>query len=62
MQWTRKKSFMILGMKEKKNPNKFMREREERELAKTVIKQVQDSTQELDKEEDKVKGVGDQCK
>ncbi|MPC70536.1 hypothetical protein E2C01_064787 [Portunus trituberculatus] len=47
-------------MKEKKTPNKFMREREERELAKTVIKQVQDSTQELDQEEDTMKGVGDQ--
>ncbi|MPC73550.1 hypothetical protein E2C01_067883 [Portunus trituberculatus] len=34
-------------MKEK-NPNKFTRESEERELAKTIIKQVQDSTQELD--------------
>ncbi|MPC15239.1 hypothetical protein E2C01_008024 [Portunus trituberculatus] len=47
-------------MKEKKNPNKFKREHEERELAKTVIKQVQDSTQELDQEEDTVKGLGDQ--
>ncbi|MPD00255.1 hypothetical protein E2C01_095715 [Portunus trituberculatus] len=47
-------------MKEKKNPNKFTRECEKRELAKTVIKRVQDSTQELDQEEDTMKGVGDQ--
>ncbi|MPC44014.1 hypothetical protein E2C01_037673 [Portunus trituberculatus] len=46
----KKKSFLIFGMKEKKNPNKFTREHEEKELAKTVIKQVQDSTQELDQE------------
>ncbi|MPC65711.1 hypothetical protein E2C01_059847 [Portunus trituberculatus] len=44
----KKKSFVIFGMRDKKNPNKFMREHEEREFAKTVIKQVQDSTQELD--------------
>ncbi|MPC34460.1 hypothetical protein E2C01_027852 [Portunus trituberculatus] len=47
---------MIFGIKEKKNPNKFTREREERELVKTVIKRVQDSTQEFDQEEDTVKG------
>ncbi|MPC59890.1 hypothetical protein E2C01_053919 [Portunus trituberculatus] len=51
---------MIFGMKEKKNPNKFTREREERELSKTVIQRVQDSTQELDQEEDTVNGIGDQ--
>ncbi|MPC35224.1 hypothetical protein E2C01_028643 [Portunus trituberculatus] len=51
---------MIFGIKEKKNPNEFMREHEERELAKTDIKRVQDSTQKLDQEEDTVKGVGDQ--
>ncbi|MPC35338.1 hypothetical protein E2C01_028760 [Portunus trituberculatus] len=41
-------------MKEKKNPNKFTRECEEREFAKTVIKQVQDSTQDLDQEVEEV--------
>ncbi|MPC48476.1 hypothetical protein E2C01_042249 [Portunus trituberculatus] len=34
----KRKTFVIFGMKEKKNPNKFTREREEKELAKTVIK------------------------
>ncbi|MPC67007.1 hypothetical protein E2C01_061167 [Portunus trituberculatus] len=45
-------------MKEKKNPNKFTREREERELAKTVIKQVQNSTQEFDQEVEEVIRLG----
>ncbi|MPC78915.1 hypothetical protein E2C01_073422 [Portunus trituberculatus] len=34
----KKKNFVVFGVKEKKNPNKFTRECEERELAKTVIK------------------------
>ncbi|MPC93801.1 hypothetical protein E2C01_088943 [Portunus trituberculatus] len=42
----------------KKNPNKFMRECEERELAKTIIKQIQDSTQELDQEVEEVIRLG----
>ncbi|MPC46792.1 hypothetical protein E2C01_040518 [Portunus trituberculatus] len=41
-------------MKEKKYPNKFVRECEEREFAKTIIKQVQDSTEELDQEVEEV--------
>ncbi|MPC94784.1 hypothetical protein E2C01_089969 [Portunus trituberculatus] len=45
-------------MKEKKNPNKFTREHEERELAQTVIKQVQDSTQEFDQEVEEVIRLG----
>ncbi|MPC14614.1 hypothetical protein E2C01_007381 [Portunus trituberculatus] len=45
-------------MKEKKNPNKFTRECEERELAKTVIKQVQDNTQKLDQEVEEVIRLG----
>ena len=49
---------MIFGMNEKKYPNNFTREREERELAKTVIKQVQDSTQELDQEVEEVIRLG----
>ncbi|MPC42099.1 hypothetical protein E2C01_035713 [Portunus trituberculatus] len=44
-------------MKEK-YPNKFMKEREERELAKTIIKQVQDSTQELEQEVEEVIRLG----
>ncbi|MPC59180.1 hypothetical protein E2C01_053196 [Portunus trituberculatus] len=45
-------------MKEKKNPNKFSRECEERELAKAVIKHVQDNTQELDQEVEEVIRLG----
>ncbi|MPC74698.1 hypothetical protein E2C01_069072 [Portunus trituberculatus] len=45
-------------MKEKKNPNKFTREREERELAIIVIKRVQDSTQEFDQEVEEVIRMG----
>ncbi|MPC52122.1 hypothetical protein E2C01_045983 [Portunus trituberculatus] len=45
-------------MKEKKNPNKFTRERKEREFAKTVVKQVQASTQELDHEVEEVISLG----
>ncbi|MPC63371.1 hypothetical protein E2C01_057468 [Portunus trituberculatus] len=44
-------------MKEKKN-QKFVRERGERELAKTIIKQVQDSTKELDQEVEDVIRLG----
>ncbi|MPC08236.1 hypothetical protein E2C01_000814 [Portunus trituberculatus] len=51
----KKKSFVIFGMKKKKNPNKFTRECE---LAKTVIKRVQDSTQELDQEMEEVIRLG----
>ncbi|MPC71963.1 hypothetical protein E2C01_066255 [Portunus trituberculatus] len=54
----KKKSFMIFGMKEKKNPNKFTRECEERELAKTVIIRVQDRAQELDQEVEEVIRLG----
>ncbi|MPC95095.1 hypothetical protein E2C01_090291 [Portunus trituberculatus] len=50
----KKKSFEIYGMRDKKNPNKFTRECEEREMAKTVIKRVQDSTQEFDQEVEEV--------
>ncbi|MPC76808.1 hypothetical protein E2C01_071240 [Portunus trituberculatus] len=45
-------------MKEKKNPNKFTKEHQERELAKIVIKQVQESTQELDQEVEEVIRLG----
>ncbi|MPC89083.1 hypothetical protein E2C01_084012 [Portunus trituberculatus] len=54
----KKKSFVIYGMREKKNPNKFTREREEREMAKNVIKRVQDSTQEFDQEVEQVISLG----
>ncbi|MPC59911.1 hypothetical protein E2C01_053940 [Portunus trituberculatus] len=54
----KKKSFVIYGMREKKNPNKFTREREEREIAKTIIKRVQDSTQEFDQKVEEVIRLG----
>ncbi|MPC87232.1 hypothetical protein E2C01_082089 [Portunus trituberculatus] len=54
----KKKSFVIYGMGEKKNPNKFTREHEEREMAKMVIKMVQDSTQEFDQEVEEVVRLG----
>ncbi|MPC78625.1 hypothetical protein E2C01_073117 [Portunus trituberculatus] len=54
----KKKSFVIYGMKEKKNPSKFIRERKEKELAKTVIKRVQDSTQEFDQKVEEVIRLG----
>ncbi|MPC85589.1 hypothetical protein E2C01_080370 [Portunus trituberculatus] len=53
-----KKKASFYGMRERKNPNKFIREREEREMAKTVIKRVQDSTQEFDLEVEKVIRLG----
>ncbi|MPC73981.1 hypothetical protein E2C01_068325 [Portunus trituberculatus] len=54
----KKKSFVIYGMREKKNPNKFTIEREEREMAKAVIKRVQESTQEFDQEVEEVIRLG----
>ncbi|MPC77340.1 hypothetical protein E2C01_071792 [Portunus trituberculatus] len=54
----KKKSFVIYGMREKKNPNKFTREREEREMAKMVIKRVQDSTHEFNQEVNEVVRLG----
>ncbi|MPC60009.1 hypothetical protein E2C01_054044 [Portunus trituberculatus] len=54
----KKKSFVIYGMREKKNPNRLTREREEREMAKTVIKRVQESTQEFDQEVEEVVRLG----
>ena len=46
----RKKCMVIYGLQEKKNPNKYGREREERELVKRVIQHVQDDTQNLEQE------------
>ena len=44
----RKKCMVIYGLQEKKNPNKYGRQREERELVKKVIKKVQDEIRNLD--------------
>ena len=46
----RKKCMVIYGLQEKKNPNKYGREREERELVNKIIKKVQDDEQNLDRE------------
>ena len=45
----RKKCMVIYGLQEKKNPNKYGRQREERELVQKAIK-VQDDEQNLDRE------------
>ena len=44
----RKKCMVIYGLQEKKNPNIYGRQREERELVQKVIKKVQDDVQNLD--------------
>ncbi|MPC55819.1 hypothetical protein E2C01_049764 [Portunus trituberculatus] len=49
--------FLNFGDEEKK-ASKFMRECEERELTKTILKQVQDSTQELEQEVEEVIRLG----
>ena len=54
----RRKCLVIYGIEEKKNPNKYGREREERELAKKVIKQVQDDTQSLEQEVEETHRIG----
>ena len=40
----RKKCMVTYGLRKKKNPNKYRREREEREVVKKVIQTVQDDT------------------
>ena len=46
----RKKCMVLFGLQEKKNSNKYGREREERELVRKVIQKVQDNTQNLEQE------------
>lgn len=38
---------MIFGVKEKKNPAKIVRERNDKEIARSFIKRMQDDEQEL---------------
>ena len=45
---------VIFGLQEKKNPVTFVREKEEKELAKEIIEIVQDREQGLDKEVEEV--------
>ena len=54
----RRKCLVIYGIEEKKNPNKYGREREERELVKKVMKQVQDDTQSLKQEVEETHRIG----
>ena len=54
----KKRSMVILGLQEKKNPVTFVREREEKELAKEIIKIVQDREQGLEKEVEEVHRIG----
>ena len=49
---------VIYGLQEKKNPTKYRREREERELVKKVIQKVQDDTQNLDQEVEETHAIG----
>ena len=46
----KKKCIVIFGVQEKKIPVKFERERENMEIARNIIKRVQDDKQELEKE------------
>ena len=54
----KKKCLVIFGLKEKKNLNKYVREREERELVKKIIQTVQESTQELEKDVEETYRIG----
>ena len=49
---------VIYGIQEKKNPNKYGREREEKELVRKVIQKVQDDTQNLEKEVEETYRIG----
>ena len=54
----KKKCMVIFGLPEKKNPVKFVREREEKEVAQKLIKAIQDEGQELEKEVEEVYRLG----
>ena len=54
----KKKCIVIFGVQEKKNPVKFVRERENKEIARNIIKRVQDDEQELEKEIEEVYRIG----
>ena len=51
----RKKCLVIYGLQEKKNPNKYRRERE---LVKKIIQKVQDNTQSLEQEVEEMHKIG----
>ena len=54
----KRKCLVIFGLREKKIPNKYAREKEERELARQVIQFVQDSAQGLDQEIEEIHRIG----
>ena len=54
----KKKCMVIFGLPEKKNPVKFVREREEKEVVQKLIKAIQDEGQELEKEVEEVYRLG----
>ena len=54
----KKKCMVIFGLPEKKNPIKFVREREEKEVVQKLIKTIQEEGQELEKEVEEVYRLG----
>ena len=48
----------LYGLQEKKNPNKYGREREEREVVKKVLQKVQNDTQSLEHEVEETHRTG----
>ena len=54
----KRKCLVIFGLREKKIPNKYVREKEEKELARQVIQFVQDSAQGIDQEIEEIHRIG----
>lgn len=54
----KKKCFVVYGLKEKKNPVKFVRDKVEKELAKDIIKTIQDDQQGLEQEIEEIYRMG----
>ena len=54
----KKKCMIVFGLKEKKNPVKFVREKEEKQVAKNLITRIQEEGQELEKEIEEVYRLG----
>ena len=54
----KKKCVVVFGVIEKRNPVKFVRDREDMEIAKGVINKIQDKNQELEKDIEEVFRIG----
>ena len=54
----KKKCVVVFGVIEKRNPVKFVRDREDMEIAKGVINKIQDENQELEKDTEEVFRIG----